>query len=445
MHEKIKEYLNKRATLAPWQLELSVNEEIEQVVVIPAYNEFHNIRNLLLSLSKNDASICKKTLVIVVVNNRNETISPPEHIENNQNTLELLRTYIYEKELPFSFGVVDASSPGYEFPPEQGVGLARKLGLDWGLYTLFQLGKTEGGLIWLDADCEVTPNYLTAWNDFFKEHPISAGVMYSEHPLNDPLSGEYMLAYEIYLRSYELGLHYANSPYTFLPIGSTIGVPISLYVNCGGMNTRIAGEDFYFLQQIARIGRIKRITTATVYPSARISDRVPFGTGAKLRQYINQPEIRYITYPFESFEILKKWLKCIDNPDENPEFMLLRAEKIHPELAHFLVTNYWLQKTKKIFQQNQNLKLLRLHLHEWFDGLKTLKLLNHLRDFAFQPANLFYTIEQLAEHLDLSEIKEIDLKNAETDSQKRKLILDRLRNLWHTLKNSGISHHIEAG
>ncbi|MGC9052377.1 MAG: glycosyltransferase, partial [Candidatus Hydrogenedens sp.] len=399
MKEKITDYLNKRAILAPWKLEVSNYDEVEQVVVIPAYHEFHNIRNLLHSLSRNDCSVCKKTLIIIVVNNRNETITPPEHIENNQNTLQILRNYMGEKVFPFPIGIIDASSPGYEFSAEYGVGLARKIGLDWGLYSLFQQGKTEGGLIWLDADCEVSPNYLNEWNCFFGSNHYSAGIMYSEHPIENTLSGQCMLAYEIFLRSYELGLHYANSPYTFLPIGSTIGVSIPLYVNCGGMNTRIAGEDFYFLQKIARVGEIKRLTKAIVYPSARLSDRVPFGTGAKLKQYINQPETKYLTYPFECFDILKKWLQCIDNPEANPEFMLLQAEKIHPELAHFLVTNYWLQKTKKIFQQNHNKKSLQFHLHEWFDGLKTLKLLHHLRDFAFKPANLFHTIEKLLQQM----------------------------------------------
>ena len=444
MKENIIDYLNKRATLSPWQLDLSNCDKIEQVVVIPAYNEFHNIRNLLHSLSPNDISICEKTLVIIVVNNRNETITPPEHIENNQNTLELLRTYMHEKEFPFPMGIVDASSPGYEFPAEHGVGLARKIGLDWGLYTLFQQGKTEGGLICLDADCEVSQNYLNEWNYFFMTNPYSAGIMYSEHPIENTLYGQCMLAYEIFLRCYELGLHYANSPYTFLPIGSTIGVSVPLYVNCGGMNTRIAGEDFYFLQKVARLGEIKRLTTATVYPSARLSDRVPFGTGAKLKQYLNQPETKYLTYPFECFDILKKWIQCIDNPEENPEFMLLQAEKIHSELAHFLVTNYWIQKTKKIFQQNQNKKSLQFHLHEWFDGLKTLKLLHHLRDFAYKPKNLFHTLEKLVKQLNLSEFQEINFENIEGDFERQKMILDKLRNIWHLLKSSGINHHLDS-
>ncbi|HOV34150.1 MAG TPA: hypothetical protein PLX23_12395 [Candidatus Hydrogenedens sp.] len=444
MKEKINEYLNKRATLNPWQLETSLNRRVEQVVVVPAYNEFHNITNLLHSLSQNDSIICENTLVIIVVNNRNETLSPPEHIENNQNTLDFLRESIYKKETPFYLGVIDASTSGYELPPEHGVGLARKIGLDWGLHILAQNKDNTSGLICLDADCEVSQNYLTEWMNFFKSHTHSAGVMYSEHRFDDSLLGQCMLAYEIYLRTYELGLHYACSPYTFLPIGSTIGVSASLYVSAGGMNTRIAGEDFYFLQQLARLGEIQRLCNATVFPAARISNRVPFGTGAKLQQYINQPEKRYLTYPIESFDILRKWIKSLDNPDENPEYMLLHAEQIHPELAHFLVSNYWLQKTKKVFQQNQNKISLKYHLHEWFDGLKTIKLLHHLRDLAFRSANLFHTLEELANELKLQEFKEINFENIETDYTKHKVILGKLRKHWGRLNIAGINYHIES-
>ncbi len=445
MREKINEYLNKRATLNPWQLETSLDRSVEQVVVVPAYNEFHNITNLLHSLSQNDKAICENTLVIIVVNNRNETLTHPNHIENNQNTLDFLRESIYKKETPFCLGIIDASTPGYELPPEHGVGLARKIGLDWGLHVLVQNRDNPGGLICLDADCEVSQNYLTEWRNYFEANTHSAGVMYSEHRFDDStLLGQCMLAYEIYLRIYELGLHYACSPYTFLPIGSTIGVSTSLYVSAGGMNTRIAGEDFYFLQQLARLSKIRRLCDATVFPSARISNRVPFGTGAKLQQYINQPEKRYLTYPIECFDILRKWINCLDNPEENPEFMLLYAEQIHPELAHFLVSNYWLQKTKKIFQQNQNKISLKYHLHEWFDGLKTLKLLHHLRDLAFKSANLFHTLGELADRLQLYEFKEINLENIETDYTKQKFILDKLRELWGTLNIAGINYHIES-
>jgi hypothetical protein len=34
MKEKINEYLNKRATLNPWQLETSLDRSVEQVVVV---------------------------------------------------------------------------------------------------------------------------------------------------------------------------------------------------------------------------------------------------------------------------------------------------------------------------------------------------------------------------------------------------------------------------
>ncbi|MCA1902352.1 MAG: glycosyltransferase family 2 protein [Candidatus Hydrogenedens sp.] len=444
MNEKISEYLTKKATLTPWSLETHLNKEIEQVVVIPAYNEFAGILTLFQSLSMNPIQLCEKTLVIVVVNNQNETISPPEALKNNQETIEFLKTCMYSNQTPFPIGIIDASSAGYEFPVGQGVGLARKIGLDWGLRYLAEEGNSFGGLICLDADCTVSDNYLFTWNSFFKENPNSAGVMYSEHPIEHTPLGLCMLAYEIYLRTYELGLCYAQSPYTFLPIGSTIGVPAVLYAASGGMSTRIAGEDFYFLQQLARISGIKRITEATVFPSSRLSERVPFGTGAKLKQYMNQPEKRFSFYPFSAFEILRRWIQCLDHPDENAEYMLLQAETIHPELAHFLSSNYWLQKTSKIFKQHKNRSRLIYHLHEWFDGLKTLRLLNHLKEFAFVETTVFETLKEFVVRLNMSEFEHINFESIQYEYNQQHVLLNTLRKSWDKLKIAGINYHLNS-
>ena len=62
-------------------------------------------------------------------------------------------------------------------------------------------------------------------------------------------------------------------------IGSAFAVTANAYIKRGGMTRSQAGEDFYFLQTLAQIGTVGEITTTKVYPSARLSDRIPFGTG----------------------------------------------------------------------------------------------------------------------------------------------------------------------
>ena len=58
--------------------------------------------------------------------------------------------------------------------------------------------------------------------------------------------------YELFLRHYVLGLKLAGSPYAFHTVGSAMACTADAYVRRGGMNTRAAGEDFYFLQHLSR-------------------------------------------------------------------------------------------------------------------------------------------------------------------------------------------------
>ena len=53
------------------------------------------------------------------------------------------------------------------------------------------------------------------------------------------------------------------------------------------MKAKNGGEDFYFLQDALKIGKIIALNS-TVYPSSRASERVPFGTGPKIKQIIKE-------------------------------------------------------------------------------------------------------------------------------------------------------------
>jgi hypothetical protein len=48
----------------------------------------------------------------------------------------------------------------------------------------------------------------------------------------------------------------------------------SAYVAAGGMNRRLAGEDFYFLQQVHKTSGVAALYGTTVHPSPRSSQRV---------------------------------------------------------------------------------------------------------------------------------------------------------------------------
>ncbi|MEO5362830.1 MAG: glycosyltransferase family 2 protein, partial [Magnetococcus sp. DMHC-8] len=168
-------------------------------------------------------------------------------------------------------------------PPRQaGVGTARKLGMDWALTRFAGARRDTGVIVCLDADCVVAANYLEVLAHHFASHPHTPGCsIYFEHPWTG-LPDRQRLAiiqYELFLRYYLHGLRWSGFPHAFHTIGSSMAVRAAPYRRQGGMNRRKAGEDFYFLQKIIPLGGFSDVCSTTVFPSARSSHRVPFGTG----------------------------------------------------------------------------------------------------------------------------------------------------------------------
>ncbi|NJD23218.1 MAG: hypothetical protein FIA82_11210, partial [Melioribacter sp.] len=246
-------YLRKYG-LKDWSLELSTREKFNNIIVIPAIQENENIKLLLTSLLENDKKYLETSLFIFVINNLKSSNS--EIKTDNREALEYLRRIIYERnDYGINIGLVDASSSGLELPEKDGgVGLARKIGMDLAL-TQFDYTNTDKKiLICLDADCTVSNNYLASIIQSFNQSNIHAAYVEYEHIL--PHNEQEQLAiicYEIFLRYYVLGLQYANSPFAFPTIGSTMICDFESYVKIGGMNKKKAAEDFYFMEKLAKI------------------------------------------------------------------------------------------------------------------------------------------------------------------------------------------------
>jgi len=94
------------------------------------------------------------------------------------------------------------------------------------------------------------------------------------------------------------------------------------YVEVRGMNKREAGEDFYFLSKLAKIGKISYIKETCVYPSARPSTRVPFGTGSRVQRFLSGKGQEYLLYDPQIFVILADWLELMKNPYNYGEYEL---------------------------------------------------------------------------------------------------------------------------
>ncbi|NVO00568.1 MAG: hypothetical protein HXX17_14715, partial [Geobacteraceae bacterium] len=125
--DAVSNYLHKRSAPGPWTLELVADEKYPGAIVIPSLAESAWLPQTLDSLVS-DPTLAESSLAVVfVINNRLDASADERH--DNRFSLEYLREA--RARLPFSLGIIDASSPGLELPlKEGGVGLARKLGHD---------------------------------------------------------------------------------------------------------------------------------------------------------------------------------------------------------------------------------------------------------------------------------------------------------------------------
>ncbi|MEE9912541.1 MAG: hypothetical protein K4571_12540 [Deltaproteobacteria bacterium] len=391
-------YLNRYAAGPPWTLEAGNLENIEQVVVIPAYAEKELIFATLASLAANDDASLDKTLVLCVINNKQAASDADK--TNNAQTLAVLRALITKQApalykntcdvhgalqtiagRPLRLACMDASSPGLEIPSRfGGVGMARKIGMDMAL-RLLQDSKDRPGLILsLDADTLVRPDYLSAVRSVFSPDKAQTGVIAYAHQMPSHDSEQQAIfAYEIFLRYWELGLQYARSPYAFHSIGSTMVTTAASYLAVRGMNRREAGEDFYFLNKLAKISPICRIRETVVYPSARVSKRVPFGTGAAVEKIISSARPIDQLYDPRVFFILKRWIDLMKNSFDRSESQIFpEARQIDEGLGAFLLNRGFLEVWPKIRGNLKDRKTYDRQFHNWFDGFETLKLINYL-------------------------------------------------------------------
>jgi hypothetical protein len=104
------------------------------------------------------------------------------------------------------------------------------------------------------------------------------------------------------MRYYAINLLRIGNPYAFSALGSAIACKVSAYRTIGGLTPHKSGEDFYFLQKLRKYGPIVIDHPQKVYPAARFSDRVFFGTGPAMIKGAGGDWLSYPIYNFELFD-----------------------------------------------------------------------------------------------------------------------------------------------
>ncbi|HOJ68277.1 MAG TPA: hypothetical protein PLH06_05725, partial [Candidatus Hydrogenedentes bacterium] len=131
------------------------------VVVIPAMAEWPGLLDTLADLDRGaHGDLARQVLVLVVVN---QPANAPDPVrENNRLALEALADPRNIGLVRLRVGVIDAASVPV-IPEGEGVGTARKLGMDAAAALLESSGNLWGGIVCLDADTRVDQDYLERW------------------------------------------------------------------------------------------------------------------------------------------------------------------------------------------------------------------------------------------------------------------------------------------
>ena len=344
-----------------------VERRFRAALIVPAYAESPSaINQLVLTAEDNDA------LLIVVVNAPSNASA--ERIATTDSLLDYCLQHPSEHLLPIN----RLTNP---IPRRQGVGLARKIGCDIAL-NLYVQGLIESPWIYTsDADAVLPKNYFS--------HPLSnsgAHVFSHRHLSSDDALQSAVNAYDQHMAYYVAGLEYAGSQYAYPTLGSTIVIHATTYAQIRGFPKRNAAEDFYLLNKTAKVSEVRFTPDVEITLEARVSTRVPFGTGPALASILEQNS-PYLSYNFQAFEALKTTLAALD------DFADTGVLKIDPELFDVISSLGWQDREARFAEGYQPTQRKRV-VHDWFDALKTLQFMHHSAD-VFPDAPLLETIATL--------------------------------------------------
>ena len=361
-------------------LAAAVPAAFDAVLVIPAFRESPAfVEQLFDDLAEEPAF-----LLVLVVNQ-------PDHLPDDAETAALWRALgggegecIYRQRGRHGLLAVDRHSARRRIPKSQGVGLARKIGADIAV-ALHQAGRLARPWIWnSDADTHLPAGYFDA---LAAEPAHRAGLRPDTRPtaciypfrhhIGADALGVATALYEASIRHYAAGLYWAGSPYAFTTLGSTIAVDVEAYAKARGFPRRNGAEDFYLIDKLAKLGAIHELTGPELEIDARPSNRVPFGTGPAVARILaaGDAQSQKLFRHAEAFAELRQWLRLFpellerdpDTADLAPETLAaLQAQGIDRALTH-------------VREHAADPQGFALHLHTWFDGLRTLRLLNALR------------------------------------------------------------------
>jgi len=430
----------------------NTDRQFKFALILPCYAEAACLTDKIEGIFKHQ----ENTLMIIVINN-------PPLIDALSNSPSINHALAAQLESLGQIGAVAPASKwihcpqgnsilcidryqnGREIPTKQGVGLARKIAADMACQ-LIENGTLQSQWIYsTDADAELPANYFQASQDALEPQPIkqqafnsqstkskpqksqshksrprkpseiSAALVPFSHPTGNTLAtfntendsasnatDTAMRLYEFSMHYYVAALQWCQSPYAFYSIGSTLIINSHHYALARGFPKKSAGEDFYLLNKLAKLGVIVSLSEPVIQLEARTSSRTPFGTGRALQTIssLPSPEIDYVFYSPHCFYYLRQWLAVIpllwqfrDQPTRGAIQAGLDASHYDPKhLSPGILIDALAQQNIQAalshgFKQCASQEHFVRHMHDYFDGFRSLKLIHRLRDQHFASIN----------------------------------------------------------
>lgn len=301
----------------------------------------------------------------------------------------------------------ESAEPAYgALPNKQGVGLARKLAAD-ALLALMHYGAIRSPWIYsTDADAVLPSRYFES-TTALPSDCVALSLPFQHKDLDGSQSAAFIAAqkrYDLRLAYYRAGIARINPDYAYVPLGSTLVISALAYAQARGFPRRSAGEDFYLLNKLAKLGRVitamsdgKRKSDPPlpgIELQVRPSARVPFGTGPAVAAIarLDCPARDYRYYHPGLFLQLARWRQRIRaglgsesastaGNDGKKHLVQVFADadktlkRINAVLAEALPVHDFM---RKVYQQNTGSSQRQKQFDEWLDAFRLLKAVHAL-------------------------------------------------------------------
>lgn len=378
-------------------IDVQPKTECEIIVVIPCFREPDILQTLESVLH---CEFPKSNVEVIILINHSETED------------EKTKSYNLETKRKIENWISESSNPKIDFyavgPVElqkkwAGAGLARKSGMDEAVRRFDLLEKPNGIIVSLDADTLVEKNYFVEIENYFTRNPKHVGATIAFQHQTEELESKHLEGirlYEKYMNYYKMALEYVGYPYPMFTVGSAFVVKAGAYVKRGGMNRRQAGEDFYFLQNLVQVGIVGEIKSTKVFPSARISDRVPFGTGPILQKWMKGEKDLARTYNFKAFMDLKSLFNVKHNFYKTEKKLFDEIINTLPEsVQRFIEEDHFWNEVSDLNKNCSTSDSFQSRFFHKFNAFKILKFLNFAHGQFYAKEDLetqFQTLNNLS-------------------------------------------------